>query len=644
MKKLSPLIFILFGVLASQLVTLPETLDQPESIFSYFGSFLLFLFFWLSLVGFGQKLENTLIRKTSQSIGIHLLLGSVFFAITLGFSVLLIPILWMKQWCFALACLGCLFLNLSIYQWEWRESGVISLLSVILLSSVTLRTIESFKLARHGDAFICYLTANRKLVSTGGFEVFLNHPVYFFSSIWEYLYLWGDLFFYHGANTGLAASQRFAQWCSALIAHAGMISVAYSFGKKLYSRSGVALVAALSVSTVPVMRWMQNLAKNDYGIAFWGFGACFLLHLSIDQKDRSKTSRTLLATGVLLGTAIIGKISAIVICIPVCVFLLSHRISIQKWILVGVGGFLGALPILMRNFKLTRNPFFPWLNELFLKQNILGPSLQNSFTSLNSLHQAGVKKEFFLEPILQQPWIFGLFIFLFYFIWMRVTTRKTPSRIASETAQNTIIWVIGSILGCLFYALFLRPRTELRYLGPTLELTSFISIIALAHLIYSLKKGSGFLISCLLIWVLLSSSLSFFTLAQIVRGDYSSGTSIILEHSGGHAKKWLRDHLQPKEKVLAIGDNEEYYMSDYEFHEMSYVRDLDQDLTSIQDGAKMIEYLKNEGYAFVDDHQKQMPWGNLNPRLAKQLTHELEKDPSRIVFKNESATIYSLKR
>jgi len=394
MKKLSPLIFILFGVLSLEMVALPETLDQPESLFSYFGSILLFIFFWLSLVGFGQRLENGLIQKTSRSIGTHLLLGSVFLSITLGFSALLIPIPWMKQWCFALACLGCLFLNLSVYQWKWRESIGVTFLSALLLSSVILKTIESFKLAPHGDAFICYLTANRKLVSTGGFEVFLNHPVYFFSSIWEYLYLWGDLFFYHGPNTGLAASQRFAQWCSALIAHAGIISVAYSFGKKLCSRSVVALLAALSVSTVPVMRWMQNLAKNDYGIAFWGLGACFLLQVTIDQEDRSKTRRTLLTTGILLGAAVIGKISAIVLCVPVCVFLIRYRIALQNWILLGVGGFLGALPILMRNFKLTQNPFFPWLNELFLRQNMLGPSLQNSFTSLGFL----VRLFFYFTP------------------------------------------------------------------------------------------------------------------------------------------------------------------------------------------------------------------------------------------------------
>jgi len=145
---------------------------------------------------------------------------------------------------------------------------------------------------------------------------------------------------------------------------------------------------------------------------------------------------------------------------------------------------------------------------------------------------------------------------------MRVMTKKAASKIASATSQNTLIWVIGAILGCLFYAIFLRPRTELRYLGPTLELTSFLSIIALAQLIYSLKSGSRLLFSCVFIWVLLKSNLSFFTLAQVIRGDYSSGTGIILEHSGGHAKKWLRDQLQPNEKVLVIGDNEEYYMSD----------------------------------------------------------------------------------
>ena len=632
-----PTLLIQLGLLSSKMVMTPEVLDLPEGWFPYWGSFLLFLFFWFGILGFGQKAQDRIAKHLDSSIGLHLLLGSAFVSITLGFLAILIPIVWMKWVFFIFTAIGCSFFDLKKYPLKWKEPPITSILFILLLLSILFRTIESFLLSRHGDAFICYLTANRKLVATGSFQTFLDHPIYFFSSSWEYLYLWGNVFFYQGPHTGLAESQRFAQWCSSLIAHAGLIAVAYQLARLLKTSRTWALLVALSVSTVPVMRWMQNLPKNDYGIAFWGVGACLLLELTRENEEKNKNRTLFFAAGVLFGLMVIGKISSVSIGVPALVFLIWNRIAIQNWVILALGGLLGALPVLLRNFKLTENPFFPWLTGVF-KKPVFGPSLQSSFHSVDPLSQGSVlKASFFLEPALEQYWIFGLLLFLVSIAFSRKLRTNSP--------KSTWIWGVGASLGCLFYATFLRPRTELRYLGPTLELTSLISVVALGILIHEMKKPfSRYLTGVFTIWVILASNISFFTLVQIFTEKYSRGTGTLLSHSGGVPKKWLRDHLQSPEKILSIGDNEEYYMSDYPFHEMSYVTPIDRALSFLSEAPAMIRFLKETGYAFIYDNRKQTPWGNLNSKSATLLSDYLKKFPESVVFQNENSIIYDLRR
>jgi hypothetical protein len=636
MKKKSPYALIALGFASILMLRDVPVLDQPGTFLAYSGSFLLFLFFLCGMMGIGQKLESKLIQDPASNFGIHLLLGSALISVLIGFITLLVPIESIKPVFFLMTAYGCFHFEIKTLKWNWNESRWPNFLFVVLVISIVLRTIEGFHLSGHGDAFICYLTANRKLVSTGNFKTFLENPVYFFSSSWEYLYLWGNVFFFHGSNTGLAESQRFAQWCSALVAHAGLIGISYQFTQIFKLRKSWALITALSVSTIPVMRWMQNLAKNDYGIAFWGVGACLVLELAIRRKSEIKNKGIFFVSGILFGLTLIGKISTITIAIPVLMILIWKRVDLRFWIIMSLGGICGALPVVIRNYWLTKNPFFPWFNELF-KSSTFGPSLQSTFTKLDPLHQNGVKSDYFLEPIVQQPWIAGLIVFVLIFVSFRKSRNEYQLKI--------VPWVVSSIVGWVFFAIFLRPRTEIRYLGPTLELASMMSVIAIAGISNGYKnKFTKILPVAFGVWVLVASNLSLFTFSQMFGEKYTKGSETVLGHSGGKAKKWLREHVKKDEKILSVADNEEYYMSDYHFHEMSYVSQLDRDLSSVDISEDIIGYLKISGYRYIYDNQNQMTWGNLNPIKASELLKVIRKTPVLLVYEDENAVIYDLER
>lgn len=620
-------------------------LDEPESWLTYFASFAVFLFFLAGLLGWGQLLSRRWLRNADGSFGLHLAAGSAGFSLWVGTAMLVLPAALLK-WLIVLgAVAGCALFRpkaLGPGVQEIAKDRLSLVLSAALGISVLLRVIEGFYLHAHGDAFICYLTATRSFVERGGFAAFLDNPVYFLSTSWENLYLAGHGIFHHGPGTGLIQGQRFAQWCTAAIAHLGSIAILYRLALELRASRAVALTAALAGSSVPILRWTQNLAKNDLGVAFWALAGCFLVQQAVSQVQSSRRRPLLIAAGALFGLSIIGKLSGVTILATAAVVLLWSRARAKDLLAFGFGGLLGAGPTLLRNLLFTGNPVFPWLETLF-RSGKLGPSLAQNLYNLTHKTPVAFELRFLIEPFAQQPWLFAPVVLI---------ALMSARRFRHTHWEDLRVWCAGALLGAAAFCFGILPKSELRYFGAGLMLFSalaVISVAALLPLMIASRKQVTLATAGLSVLVIALSNLPFFTLAQLVQGKYAPGSESLLHHSAGKAKKWLRERARENTaagrdpfSVVTLGDNEEYYMLGERYHELGYYQPLDRVAGSFATGAELARFLRDSGYRYVVDARELMPWGNLNAASAALLVTELQRFPKARVFSEGGVAVYDL--
>lgn len=620
---------------------LSSALDAPESWITYFAGLGAFVFFLAGVIGWGQTLSRRWLRTADHAFGLHLAVGSAGFSLWMGLAMLVLPAVLLK-WLAVLGTVGgCALLRPRAYRAARDEAHTdrfATFLAWVLGASVVLRLIEGFHLHAHGDAFICYLTATRSWVEQSGFKEWLQNPAYFFSTSWEDLYLFGHLLFAQGGDTGLVPGQRFAQWCTAGIAHLGTIAIVYRFALELQASRRVALTAALAASTLPILRWTQNLAKNDLGVAFWALAGCYLIQRAMNHLQSSQRRPLLLGAGVLLGLAVIGKLSGFTILVPAYTVLLIGRARLKDHAAFALGGVIGAAPTMIRNLSLTGNPFFPWLETVF-HTGFIGPSLTQNLYNLSHKNAARFDLGFLLEPFLQQPWLWAPVLLL---------VLTSVRRFRESRWEELRAWSIAVLLGAVAFVWIIRPKSELRYFGAGLELLSAIAIVALAAVIPLLvrhHRAQSWITGTLAALVLALSNLPFFTLAQVAKGKYRPGSEAIRQHSAGAAKEWLRARARESASpfsIVTLGDNEEYYMLPYRYHEMGYYQPLDRVIGTIDSGPDLTRFLRDAGYRYVVDARSLMAWGYLNRDGGERLMAELGRFPKAKVFEEGGVAIYDL--
>ena len=573
-----------------------------------------------SLLGIGTRLTAFLGSGVSVWIRgfFSLALGSLFYAGFAEVTSLFCTLPVLRILFAGLMCLGNFFFiekvqNRKIFQspplGRWN-----TFLVAFLILSVFLRLLEGFSLHGHGDSLICYLTATRHFAQTGTFKIFQRNPIYFFSSSWENLFLYGESFFTTSPTIGLASSQRFAQWCTAFIAHAGIIGSAGLIGFFLFQNLTFSLLCSLAASTVPVLRWMQNLAKNDLGVLFWALSGILML-LAFDPKK----NRHFLIAGLFLGSSIIGKFSNVSVLVFLSVWLFSQRTAFLHLFLFATGGILGSAAILIRNTIYAHDPFFPWMKEIF-KSEALGPTLTANFLSGSSLSKFGFQFSFLIEFLGQQPWLCFILI--------------APLIALIKKDRRLLFFSLGALLQSTFFLFFFRSKTEIRYLNVGLVLSSISALASLVLLARDTKYFQKALIGISLL-VLIPSNLSFFTLKQFWGPKYAHGTEGIEVHSNGVAKKWLRQN-HPGAKTLVFGDNEPYYMLGETYIINDYDRFVDEALEKNESGT-VLKTAQSLGFQYIFDF---LP----NPQGARrdQLRVELTKTQSPKVYQDATTVIYDI--
>ena len=598
-----------------------EGLDQEQSLFQFLTPLFLLICILISMAGLGSAVYGKLgIHQDSvANFSVSLSLGAIMFSALSGFSVLLLPLPSQRALYAALILVG-MWLGLRRLEFgkvALPEDRLDRFLVLVLFLSVLLSTISSFLLAGHGDSFICYLNATRSIAETGALQGLIESPIYFLSSSWENLYLWGFSFFAEKPFVGLTSGQRFAQLYTGLLAQGGMILMNFLIVRSLAGRVTPALISALAASTVPHLRWMQNLAKNDLGNLFWCLGGIFLL---LENPGLANIFSALLA-GAFFGMAVIGKLSNFSVLIFAGVFVFSKRVSAKGLVMFSLGGVLGALPVLLRNWILTENPFYPFLQSIFQGLS-LAPTLGGGFTQ-QKLFIPALKLEYLLEFLGEQPWMFALIIAPF---WFRFQGSSRGTRFS-----------LAVLVQVFFFLTVFRPGTEIRYMGSGLALASAISILVVQDFFscFLIFLGSRFVVPAML---LAFSNLPIFTLMQVFTAKYDRGDSELDRHSAGEAKRFIRKN-HPGLRTVSLGDYESYYMMGRVYRNTDLDPELDQALGGLGEGA--IRVFKEKGFDLVLDAHSTM--GGLATQRSQNIARQLDDGQYPVLFESKGARVISLR-
>ena len=256
-------------------------------------------------------------------------------------------------------------------------------------------------------------------------------------------------------------------------------------------------IISISALQINAFRWAQNLAKNDHGIAFWGLAAFYTsLYLA------PLSAGFAFFTGVLTGAAVVGKFTLAILgfCIGLNILLNARK----RFFPFVFGGLVGSAPVFLRNYILTKNPVFPWLPQVFPSKLLSDVSANGSAAATQKVFQIFDLSKYGLELYEQSPLIISIVLMF----------------VLKKHSKNVMKLTVFPILSYLIFTLTLRPSTGIRYQGPTLFIIVLFGVFFsffLLNLILDkiIKSKKDWVIGAVSIWVIATSSVTFFTLFQI---------------------------------------------------------------------------------------------------------------------------------
>jgi len=138
------------------------------------------------------------------------------------------------------------------------------------------------------------------------------------------------------------------------------ISIAvYRSGTRFMGRGWAAFGAAL-VATSPFLASQAVVAKNDLLVAAFGFAA-------IESVAISRSARSILSAGLLCGGAFAVKYNGAYLVPALAVAILfTGGVPLGRLAFLLPGAFLGAIPVMAKNFLFTGDPLYPFLGALFV--------------------------------------------------------------------------------------------------------------------------------------------------------------------------------------------------------------------------------------------------------------------------------------
>ncbi len=526
---------------------------------------LLFSFFCFAraFLGWGLWLEK---RVGGGEAGVFLLssLVAVGFAFVMGHLGFLGP---NYSWVFVLFLVWGIYLAPLEKEKRWLFSFGHRWLDFLLLFVFGLRLLTAYLPQGHGDPLLYHLMAPRLWNLQGAVGLNTDLPIPLLASTWEYFYLWPQVLFTTpmASVKELVLAQIFCQWIHLFWGLYGALFVVRELWREtkisLGAREGFLLF--VSFLFVASMQWTASLAKNDCAVAFWCLGAWLYL--------RKPSPWHWLLAGTFAGLAVAGKINAILFLIPIALLEMYklfwvRKISSFPWLVAGVLGFvLGAVPIYFRNWLETQNPFYTMFSHIFP-----GPWVSQSWADHFSAHQPSEHKNllvmlwFRLQQLSRESPAYWLWLLLPAIVCFPVMRKKIW--LLRE-------WILIFLLSLVICVVALMPTAEVRYLGASLWIGALVGVYGYLVLCAHFPKFQIYGHFLLLVVILATSKLPTHFLWKFPK--IAPGEAVVLQHTAGKAKAWLREHVKSENLVVLYGDNETYYLSNLRVTVLTERPDID---------------------------------------------------------------------
>lgn len=462
------------------------------------------------------------------------------------------------------------------------------------------------------------------------------YPFVFQASYWEFLLGWGH-WLLGDTGKGLIEGQLFGQWCHAVLGFGGTGLAVQGLAHKILPKARYSWIAAIFgvtfFSTVDLV-WAGSVAKNDLGALFWFFtGICLVL----DQGKSRFIGYFLL--GLSLGT----KPSLLLCLAPLATALVAFgRIPIKDLVIGSTIALVGIAPILAHFYAHTGNPFFPYLNGIFLShwvslpvQYLINSERLSQLTPLiDSLMRAG-------SCLVKLSWQNPIFIGLAF---MPVASFFLKGERFDFRTYYAL--VCGSLMSFFLLGLTAGPEATMRVNGAGIVCLTLTATIALqTTLTLCLKpwdpygKSTSVALGVLLLffsgvpWISTWKGYLHWIPPHLLNRE---------THIGGDSKTWLRFNAGTEDLILTTGDDQLYYLSGLKVASTAHHPVVFRHLNAAFASGKTISALRDFGAKYLLDtsHWKSPYWSY----VAQVLTQTLVYHPEGIAYDGRESRVIDLVR
>jgi len=428
--------------------------------------------------------------------------------------------------------------------------------SIGISFGIFVRFLQAIVPIRHGDPLYYHLLGPQLWVQAGSIQLNEGTPIAMIASYWEYLYLWTQQLWSGGAN--LISAQLMGQWTHLFWGFGAALVACYVLFQRWTKRSDWALIVVVAIMGISSLQWTANLAKNDWGIIFWTI-SCLLFGLIGVEK---RSVRHIGFSAVLMAIAILGKPASALTIVPIAMVLLfqSSKLNGRNQTLSMMGIYIGImllamLPMMLRNYIMTNNPFFPLLHHIF-PSGWISKSYQvyiDDFQPIGINLNPEILVHRFKQVLKESPfvWLLSLIPVLFSHFFHHITRKNLYW-------HNLLFLTLGPFV---LFALLMGEKADIRLFGPGLIFIVAMSTLIACVFSTKMKHLETNALWLLLILLLATSHMPSFMLKKV--WSLPNPDQAILEHTAGKAKRWLRKNARKDELIIMIGENEGYYLGQH---------------------------------------------------------------------------------
>ncbi len=583
-------------------------------------------FLWAASAASWGRFFLRKIQTAETSFGLALALGFLFFAFVafaLGAAGLLLGSL---RWLLLGICALGLALELPHLGKLPRPSlarllRLQSLFLLPILLLVLLPGIDALYLHSFWDPLHHHLVGPRLWWESQRIYFPTNYVGAYQEGGFELLFLWPHFFFAAEGGRGLLPVQIFSQ-----LAHFTAYVAALSLGWQLaWGKEFRLRCVALALFASPAaLLFAIPTAKNDWGIIVWVLAGFVLL---LQAKGRS----AFLCCGLLWGMAVLGKFTAVFAVggLGLAWVVFSGRADknfVKSMGFLGLGFFLGALPLLTRNFLGTGNPFFPLLAEIFpTAETALGPTWREAFLR----YQEGPGTEI---PARVKEWAKE--------VPLTALLVSAPFLLQARQPRSLRITILGLLVGAVAFFLLSGPATEIRLLGGILPLTGLLVgpvLFLLSGKGPKLRRGVEYVALGILLVALPFRWDALRRMSAIATPEQSAQTYV----SAG-AQAWFRAQFQPGQKAATLVESRLYHSLPYPIVRLWDAPNLDRKLRATQTMREFFQVLEAEGVTHLILSQER-----LDLFYPKELVNQVEayvfQHPKSILFETPMSMVADVK-